>query len=107
MPALNGARNDTSPANQATARKVVRAARRATLATICAALLERLVDAEIRDLQPERVHPHKLVGNPVAHREVDLRDEGLAPAFLARPWRVQEPLEADRGPERRPRQLAQ
>ena len=66
--ALYGARNDSSPASQATARKVVSAARNGDVGDHRLRLLERLIDAEVRDLQTERIHPHELVRHVVAQR---------------------------------------
>ena len=43
-----------------------------------ASLLERLIDAEVRDLKAQRIDPHELVRHVVAQDEIDLRDVGLA-----------------------------
>src|SRR5436190_13181619 len=60
------------------------------------ALLERLIDAEIADLKAERIHANELVRHMVAQREIDLRDERLARAFLPGPGRIQQLLKAHR-----------
>src|SRR5258705_11770320 len=58
-------------------------------------LLERLIDAEVRDLQPQRIDPHELVRHVVAHDEINLGDVGLALAFDAFPWGVEDLLKRD------------
>ena len=47
-----------------------------------APLLERLIDAEVRDLEAQRVDTDELVRHVLAQDEIDLRDVGFAVPFV-------------------------
>src|SRR5262245_5162186 len=70
-------------------------------------LLERLIDAEVLDLESQRIHADELVWHVVAQDEVHLRDICFAAPFGPRTWRVEDLLERDSRLERRRTQFAQ
>src|SRR3954471_5393163 len=55
-------------------------------------LLERLVDAEVRDLKAEWVHPNELVRHVASDDEIDLRHVRLVATFRPCSRRVQQLL---------------
>src|SRR5690606_20913263 len=59
-------------------------------------ILERLIDAEVLDLQPQRIHPDELVGHMVAQYEVDLCDIGFTTSLCTGSRGVVDLLERDR-----------
>jgi hypothetical protein len=52
-------------------------------------LLERLIDAEVADLQAQQIDPHELVRHVVAHREIEVRDGRFSSTFSSKARGIQ------------------
>ena len=105
--ALYGARNDELPRQPGGDEEHRDAGEEGGVGNHRDGLLERLIDAEVRHLQPERIHADEGVRHAVAQHEVHVRDVRLRLRSCRVPGRVEHLLEVDRGLEGRRRQLAQ